>query len=353
MSAPVPDGRLPEHDVVVLAGGAARRLGGVSKAEVLVAGRMLLDHVLDAATHARCVVVVGPERLARPGVATTLEHPASGGPVAGIDAGLTALDPVRDAALDPAHDTALDPVRDAVPGAAPGTASEDRASPGPSSAQPGEPAVLVLPCDVPRAALVVPTVLQALAAHPEAEAARLVDADGHGQLVAVYRRAPLRRALAELMATGGVHGVSVRRLDEHLAVVDVPDPSGAGADADTWDDVRTLDEAISGRQTMTQPTPEGAHPGQDPTRPGGTLHTWAATLVEDLDVSADALDVDVLLDLARDVAHLVARPAVPVTSFLVGYAVAARGGDRAALDAVVARVTELARARDGDGGGAR
>nr|WP_237728311.1 DUF6457 domain-containing protein [Cellulomonas sp. APG4] len=314
-------------------------MGGVSKAEVLVAGRMLLDHVLDAATHARCVVVVGPERLARPGVATTLEHPASGGPVAGIDAGLTAL--------DPAHDTALDPVRDAVPGAAPGTASEDRASPGPSSAQPGEPAVLVLPCDVPRAALVVPTVLQALAAHPEADAARLVDADGHGQLVAAYRRAPLRRALAELMATGGVHGVSVRRLDEHLDVVDVPDPSGAGADADTWHDVRTLDEAISGRQTMTQPAPEGAH--QDPTLPGGTLHAWAATLVEDLDASADALDIDVLLDLARDVAHHVARPAVPVTSFLVGYAVAARGGDRAALDAVVARVTELAQHRDGAG----
>lgn len=339
------DSAFPEHDVVVLAGGAARRLGGVSKAEVVVAGRMLLDHVLDAAGAARRVVVVGPPHLARPGVPTTLEHPASGGPVAGIDAGLLALD--DDAWDGPDASGGRHP---------PGTTSRAIAAEPAGASAAGDreaPAVLVLPCDVPRAAHVVPTVLATLAAQPEAEAARLVDADGHGQLVAAYRRAPLRRALAELMATGGVHGVSVRRLDEHLAVVDVPDPSGAGADADTWDDVRTLDEAISGRQTMTQPTPEGAHPGPDPTRPGGTLHTWAASLVEDLDVSADALDVDVLLDLARDVAHLVARPAVPVTSFLVGYAVAARGGDRAALDAVVARVTELARARDGDGGGAR
>jgi hypothetical protein len=49
--------------------------------------------------------------------------------------------------------------------------------------------------------------------------------------------------------------------------------------------------------------------------------------------------VDLILDLARDAAHAVDRPAAPLTTFLVGYAAAQRGGGRAGLaeSAVVAR----------------
>ena len=38
------------------------------------------------------------------------------------------------------------------------------------------------------------------------------------------------------------------------------------------------------------------------------------------------VDTAVLLDLARDAAHGVARPAAPLTTFLVGYAAARAGG---------------------------
>uniref|UniRef100_UPI00165DB73E molybdenum cofactor guanylyltransferase n=1 Tax=Actinotalea sp. JY-7885 TaxID=2758576 RepID=UPI00165DB73E len=71
-------------DAIVLAGGQGRRLGRVSKPDVVVAGRTLLDHALAATAGARRVVVVGPPELARPGVTVVREDPPSGGPVAGV-----------------------------------------------------------------------------------------------------------------------------------------------------------------------------------------------------------------------------------------------------------------------------
>ena len=66
MTAPL---AVVSHDAIVLAGGEGRRLGGVTKANVEVAGRRLLVHALDAAAGARRIVVAGPEALARPGLA--------------------------------------------------------------------------------------------------------------------------------------------------------------------------------------------------------------------------------------------------------------------------------------------
>ncbi|WP_250447122.1 DUF6457 domain-containing protein [Actinotalea sp. C106] len=74
---------------------------------------------------------------------------------------------------------------------------------------------------------------------------------------------------------------------------------------------------------------------------GSELHRWIATTGEELGVDPDAVAVDELLDLARDVAHGVARPAAPLTTFLVGYAVGASSGDRAALDDVLALAVAL------------
>ncbi|MCB2178258.1 MAG: hypothetical protein KQH57_20815 [Actinomycetales bacterium] len=84
------------------------------------------------------------------------------------------------------------------------------------------------------------------------------------------------------------------------------------------------------------PDPSGHQPV------GPELHRWVALLVEEFDVSADAVDVDAVLDLAREAAQAVSRPAVPLTGFLAGYAVARAGGDRAAFDRVAARIGELA-----------
>ncbi|WP_322752049.1 molybdenum cofactor guanylyltransferase [Frankia sp. Cas3] len=77
-------------DALVLAGGAARRLGGVDKPALTVGGQTLLDRVLAAVDGAREVIVVGPARrvaVTRP-VVWTRERPPGGGPVAALAAGL-------------------------------------------------------------------------------------------------------------------------------------------------------------------------------------------------------------------------------------------------------------------------
>jgi hypothetical protein len=51
------------------------------------------------------------------------------------------------------------------------------------------------------------------------------------------------------------------------------------------------------------------------------LDDWVARVAEAFDLPPDAVDVGVLLDLAREVAHGVDRPAAPVTAYLVGLAV--------------------------------
>lgn len=92
---------------------------------------------------------------------------------------------------------------------------------------------------------------------------------------------------------------------------------------------------------------DGASPaeGRGPQPVGPELYQWVALLVEELGVDPSAVDVDAVLDVARDAAQAVARPAVPLTAFLLGYAVARSGGDREAFVRTAARVSELAAAR--------
>jgi hypothetical protein len=70
-----------------------------------------------------------------------------------------------------------------------------------------------------------------------------------------------------------------------------------------------------------------------------TLDDWVAAASDALGVSQEPVDVALLLDLAREAAHAVARPAAPVTTYLLGLAVA-RGAD---LEQANATLTELAR----------
>jgi Domain of unknown function (DUF6457) len=69
-----------------------------------------------------------------------------------------------------------------------------------------------------------------------------------------------------------------------------------------------------------------------------TIDTWTAAVCADLGIEAALVDIPQILDLARDVAHQVDRPAAPVTAFLMGLAV---GGGRQA-DETAARLRELA-----------
>ena len=65
---------------------------------------------------------------------------------------------------------------------------------------------------------------------------------------------------------------------------------------------------------------------------------WIDEVCAALDVPRDAVDVDAVLGLAGRVAHLVARPMAPLSTFLVGYALGAGGGT---LDDLRRRVLDL------------
>ncbi|MFE7275668.1 NTP transferase domain-containing protein [Streptomyces sp. NPDC057623] len=251
------------YDAVVLAGGGARRLGGVDKPGVRVGGRPLLDRVLAACADARTTVVVAEPRPAARPVTWAREDPPGGGPLAALDAGLR-------------HTTAEQ--------------------------------VVVLSADLPF--LDEGTVRRLLAAlrTSGADGALLTDADGRDQpLVAAYRAPVLRRELAALTrGNDGLTGLPLRRLTGALGLVRVPDPV-ASFDCDTWDDIATARARIREH--------------------GHVLDEWISAVKDELGLDLD-VDTKLLLDLARDAAHGVARPAAPLTTFLVGYAAArAKGGE--------------------------
>lgn len=52
------------------------------------------------------------------------------------------------------------------------------------------------------------------------------------------------------------------------------------------------------------------------------LDAWVATLADSLGLSAAQHPIGLLLDLTRDAAHGVVRPAGPLTTYLIGLAVA-------------------------------
>jgi hypothetical protein len=102
----------------------------------------------------------------------------------------------------------------------------------------------------------------------------------------------------------------------------------------------TDDTARHGARGEREP---GGHDAAGHDAGGHDVHAWVARLADEFGVDPDLVDVEVLLDLSREAAHGVARPAVPLTGFFVGYAVATGTRDRAELDRVAARVTDLAR----------
>jgi hypothetical protein len=73
------------------------------------------------------------------------------------------------------------------------------------------------------------------------------------------------------------------------------------------------------------------------------LDDWAVRLVDALGLpSGTVVDVATVLDLARDAAHNVARPAAPLTTYLVGYAAGLAGGGEADVERAVRIAAELA-----------
>lgn len=188
----------------MLAGGAARRLGGALKPARQVGGRPLVRRVLDAAVAASPRVVVGPPALASvlpDGVRLVQEQPPGGGPVAGLAAGVRLV---------------------------------------PS----GVRLVAVLSADLP---FLTPAVLVELAAAlgDGGDVAVLLDGAGRPQwLCSVWRRAAL---VERLVAGPDPRGVPMRALvrdvDVRRVAVDGPGPP-PWFDCDTEEDVRRAEEML-------------------------------------------------------------------------------------------------------------
>ena len=287
----------PGSSVVVLTGGASRRLGR-DKATSHVGGRRLVDRILAEVPADVPVVIVGPllDAMARP-VRFVREDPPGSGPLAAIGAGL---------------------------------------------AEVSTPLVGLMAADMPFAVPVVAEALSRLAHEPPpasgrrpvmdpvhhvdgiddaggvsgADSVAPVDAHGFAQLLcAAYRTQALRGALTGL---GVLADRPVRALLSELRVMEWPVPAAALADVDTEDQ-------LAAARTRA------AEEDRD-------MQEWVDAVREALGVDV-ALDIDAILDVARDAAHGVDRPAAPVTTYLLGAAVAGGAEPRQAA----AVIGELAR----------
>jgi molybdopterin-guanine dinucleotide biosynthesis protein A len=189
---------LPTFDAVVLAGGEARRLGGVDKPALLVGEVSLLERVLGACVGAgaETVTVVGPERPTELDVVWTREVPVGGGPVPALAAGLV-----------------------------PGTA----------------PLVALLAADLPFVnASAIETLLTSL---QDADAVVYIDATGKDQpLLGVYRRDSLVTALGTVAEHSGARLWAVLGT---LTIARIPDPHGVTVDCDTWERVEAARKLLA------------------------------------------------------------------------------------------------------------
>ena len=203
--------------VVILAGGASRRMGS-DKLALTRDGVTLLDTVIRGVQeHLRAhgcgadIVVVGPRpSSASPDggpvdVVFTREQPPGSGPLAAVAAGLERIDP----------------------------------------GEVSDPFVIVLAGDAPAAPAAMPLLLAGLSGHESSghelrahphDAAMLVDADDRLQaLCAAYRLRPLRDALDDL---GELDGRAMHDVLAGLSISQVPDTLEAADDIDTPDDAR-------------------------------------------------------------------------------------------------------------------
>ncbi|MET8265069.1 NTP transferase domain-containing protein [Micromonospora arida] len=250
------------YAAVVLAGGAARRMGGLDKPALPVGGRPMRDRVLAAVSDAMPRVLVGAADAGPAGVRVVREDPPGGGPVAAAAAGLALLDPdVSVVALLAADlplltraaigellkhlDRETPDTEPAGGGSAPTPPAHSRSAPTAPSAHSGS--APTAPADRSGSAP-APLAHSGLDGERGPDGACFVDGDGRRQsLCGVWRVAALRAAVHRLTVErgGSLSGAPVRALLAGLVVREVA-WSGDGPppwfDCDTDEDVRRAEE---------------------------------------------------------------------------------------------------------------
>ncbi len=351
---------------MVLAGGRARRMGGVAKPLLEVGGRTLLDAALDAAWDAGAgeTGVVGPGGAApgggggagagagagsgagagrRPGAAAGRAE--SGRQVASAAAADHAI-PIDGGQRSGERDRRTIVVRENPPFAGP-AAAIGAALPHVTGRR-----VLVLAADLPRAGEAVATLLASTSPEDLAEDGIVLrDTSGRSQwLTAIYDTEALREAFRRLPDAG--RDAPLTRLVEglHLRILDAPE--GLTDDVDTWEDLRKAramlargDATDDARDDPRAPADEEERRMTDTnprTLPPEALEEWADALRQRFDLAEEDLPISLILDLARDVANSVARPAAPFSAYAAGLVAGRAGGNPAAVREAVAAVTALA-----------
>lgn len=236
----------------------------------------LIDRILVALPDQVPVVIVGPGLVLDRPVEITREEPAGAGPAAAVVAGLGCVD---------------------------------------------TPIVVVCAVDQPFAGPLLAQLAHQLQGRPDDVEALIPVVDDRPQpLCAAYRSAALRRCAEGL---GAAAGRSIRDLIADLAWVPAPDvPTDRLSDVDTREDLARARLRSGGMMDNEWEV---------------RMQEWIAAVAAELGVTGE-VPVDVVLDVARDAAHKVERPAAPVTTFMVGLAVAAGMSP----DEAGARVHELA-----------
>ncbi|WP_068252388.1 NTP transferase domain-containing protein [Janibacter corallicola] len=280
---------IPDFDAVVLAGGAGQRLGGISKPDVELAGRRLVDGVLVAVSDAREIVVVGDVEVPK-GVHRTLEDPPYGGPAAGVAAGLDELARVG--------------------GPAPWT--------------------VLLACDL---ADPVPALGRLVAAWAHAQSSPdvaseehdgwcLEDSGGSPQwLFGIHRTDSLRTALTRL---GDPRDRSMRSLFAESTLVTMAAGDDDVADIDTWGDHARWSERLAQERWAD----------------------WIEDASEAVGIDPESVDVPGIQTLARQVAHDFERPMAPVGAYILGVAVGRLEEQGRPIDKESLRQAIAATARD-------
>jgi molybdopterin-guanine dinucleotide biosynthesis protein A len=212
-------------DAIVLAGGAATRLGGGLKPAMIVGGVRMLDRVLTAVGGAHALVVVGPPELMLPsGVTRAQEKPPGGGPASGVAAAFRSAQ-----VLDPAMAT------DALTGV------------GMSALAGDVDLVAIVAGDLP---LLTPEAIDTLLAAVHDDGAIYVDDEDRPQwLCGVWRTEAIIGRINDLTAErGGLDGASLRALFGPLHVRRVQH-HGEGPppylDCDTDGDIRRAEEWLA------------------------------------------------------------------------------------------------------------
>ena len=181
--------QLPNWDVIILAGGSSSRMGQ-DKSRAVLQSQTLLERTIDAvSSRARIIIVSGDQRPIHRNVIWSREDPTGSGPVAAIQAALSATE---------------------------------------------SDWVMLLPCDLVNPAEAVERLLDALSENPVTGALLAQDSDARGGriqwLTGLCRCRDLRGAFATLSSTD----IPVRRLFEALDVSLVPPPN---LRPDIWKDM--------------------------------------------------------------------------------------------------------------------